>query len=192
MRGWLLKHHDLVNASRLIRMIKNEKETAVMGALIDSIVEMEPRSNLRYVAKYCRTAEKKEIMFDEIRASKTICRLNEEENLSIWRKWNLVSRDMESPDRIIAEKGIVLGQNNNLALRALFGPGMRAEVLNYLIENGEGNAHKIAKTICMSYEPVYSELKQCEKIGLVKYAVKGRACRLGKDVLRKTLGFLAE
>lgn len=175
MRGWLLKHQDLVNVNRLIRMVKEAKETAILGAIIDSVLEHTPRSSLRYVRKYCKRSREPRFVFEGIAESKTMRRLNEEENLPVWRAWGLISREMDSMEGGIAEKGFVLRNNHNLALRALFGSSIRAEILNYLVEHGEGNARQISLSVNQSYEPVYSELKLCEDVGLLEPAVHGRA-----------------
>ena len=189
MRGWLLKHHDLVNVNRLIRMVKEARMTAVLGAITDSVLEHAPRSSLRYVRKYCRPARPHEILFKEIAASKTMTRFNEEENLPVWKAWGLISREMDSMEGAIAEKAFVLGHNQNLALRALFGSGMRAEILGYLLEHGEGNARQVSLGVGQSYEPVYSELKSCEAVGLLKPEIHGRATvyHLRPDFLKRTL-----
>jgi hypothetical protein len=189
MRGWLGKHHDLVNVNRLIRMAKESEETAVLGAICDSVLEHAPRSSLRYVRKYCRRARPSEFVFEEIAASKTMRRLNEKENLPVWKAWGLISREMDDMEGAIAEKAFVLSHNQNLALRALFGPGMRAEILSYLLEHTEGNARQISMGVGQSYEPVYSELKLCEEVGLLKPVQAGRATvyHLRPEFLKKAL-----
>jgi hypothetical protein len=189
MRGWLLKHHDLVNVNRLIRMVRECKETAILGAIIDSVLECAPRSSLRYVRKYCRKALEHRFVFEAVEASRVMRRVNEEENLPVWKAWGLISREMESMEGAIAEKGFVLRHNRNLALRALFGSGMRAEILSYLLENKAGNAHQISRGVGQSYEPVYSELKLCENVGLLKPVPSGRATlyHLRSEFLERTL-----
>lgn len=189
MHGWLLKHHDLVNASRIIRMVKEAKATAVLGAICDSVLEYAPRSSLRYVRRYCQHVRRPEFVFEEIAGSKAMQTLNEKENLRVWKAWGLISREMEAMAGAIAEKGFVLGHNRNLAIRALFGTGVRAEILNYLVEHGEANARQISVGVGQSYEPVYSDLKSCEAIGLLKPEVQGRATvyHLKPDFLKRTL-----
>jgi len=189
MIGWLIKHHDLVNVNRLIRMVKEAKDTAVMGAVIDFLLEHAPRSSLRYVRKYCKRARKPEYVFEEIERSKVLRKVNEEENLPVWQAWNLISREMNVMEGGVAEKEFVLSRNGNLGLRALFGTGVRAEILSYLVEHGEGNARQISLGVDQSYEPVYSELKLCEDVGLLKPVIQGRAtvyC-LRPEFFQKTL-----
>jgi hypothetical protein len=189
MRGWLLKHHDLVNVARLIRMVKEEGDTAVLGAIIESVVETHPRSALASVTKYCRKAKKREFVFERIARSKTMAKFNLEENLPIWRKWNLISNEMGELGGAIAEKGYIFQYNSNMMLRALFSPGIRAEVLSYLVEYGEGNARQISMGVGQSYEPVYSELKLCENMGLLEPISCGRATvyHLKPEFLKKGL-----
>ena len=165
------------------------KRQAVLGAIIDSVLEHAPRASLRYVGKYCNRAHKPEFVFEAIKESKTMQRLNEDENLPVWKAWKLISREMETMEGAIAEKGFVLRHNRNLALRALFGSGMRAEILNYLLEHKEGNAHRISQGVGQSYEPVYSELKLCENVGLLEPVHLGRATvyHLRPDFLKRTL-----
>lgn len=175
MRAWLLKHHDLVNNSRLIRLLPQEKESAVLGAIIDSILSQIPRSTLRYVRKYCKKAKEPEFVFTRIANSKVQSILNREENLSIWKKWNLISREMGEMHGAIMEKSFVYAHNRNLALRALFGPTSKADVWAFLLENKSSNVHQMAKSIGISYEPVYSELMTYKSMGLVKEEKQGLA-----------------
>ena len=189
MHGWLLKHHDLVNASRLIRMAKDSKTTAVLGAVCDAVLEHAPRSSLYYVRKHCRRLKSPEFLFDEIASSRALQKINDEESLPVWKRWGLISREMDVMEGAIAGKAFVLSHNRNLALRALFGTGVRAEILNSLVEPGEANAHEIAVGIGQSYEPVYSELKFGESVGLFVSVVRGRArvYRVTPVFLRRTL-----
>jgi hypothetical protein len=168
MRGWMLRHYDLVNVNRLIRMAKEAEETAVLGAICDSVLEHAPRSSLRYVRKYCQRMKRPEFLFEEIAASKTMRRLNEEENLPVWKAWGLISREMEDMEGAIAGKAFVLG---------------------YLLEHAEGNARQISLGIGQSYEPVYSELKLCEEVGLLEPLKAGRATvyHLRPEFLKKAL-----
>lgn len=175
MRAWLLKHHDLVNNSRLIRLIKIEKETAVLGAVIDSILAKIPRSTLRYVRKYCKKAKKPEFVFKRIANSKIQSSLNREENLSIWKKWNLISREMGEMDGVIMDKSYVFAHNRNLALRAFFGPIVKADVFAFLLERKMSNAHQMAQALGLSYEPVYSELAMFKQMGFIEEEKHGLA-----------------
>ncbi len=168
MRGWLLKHHDLVNGTRLIRLVKSEKETAILGAIIDSVLEEESRSTLRYVKKYCRKAKTPEFVFNRIASSPVQSERNREENLTVWKRWNLISREMESSEGAIMEKPYVLKHNRNLALRALFGPILKADLLAYFLEYKQGNAHQVAQALGQSYEPVYHELQSFKEIGFME------------------------
>lgn len=175
MQAWLLKHHDLVNNSRLIRFIKIEKETAILGAIIDSVLAKIPRSTLRYVRKYCKKAKEPEFVFKRIANSKVQSTLNREENLPIWKKWNLISREMGEMDGVIMEKSYVYAHNRNLALRALFGPIAKADVFAFLLEHKQSNAHQMAQSLGLSYEPVYSELATFKEIGFIEEEKQGLA-----------------
>lgn len=175
MRAWLLKHHDLVNNSRLIRFIKTEKETAVLGAIIDSVLVKIPRSTLRYVRKYCKKALVPEFVFKRIANSQVQSTLNREENLPVWKKWNLISREMGDMNGVIMEKSYVYAHNRNLALRALFGPIVKADVFTFLLEHKASNAHQMAQLLGLSYEPVYSELATFKEMGFIEEDKQGLA-----------------
>lgn len=175
MRAWLLKHHDLVNNSRLIRLVKLEKETAVLGAMIDSVVLQIPRSTLRYVRKYCKKLQEPEFVFKRIAHSKVQSHLNQEENLPIWKRWNLISREIGEMEGVIMEKSFVYAHNRNLALRALFGPIVKADVFAFLLDHRMSNAHHMAHVLSLSYAPVYSELTTFKEMGLVEEEKHGLA-----------------
>ncbi|MBF0106486.1 MAG: hypothetical protein HQM16_14310 [Deltaproteobacteria bacterium] len=175
MRGWLLKHHDLVNCSRLIRLTKKSEHTAVLGAILESVINEIPRSGLQYVIKYCQRANVTEFVFHHVKDSKALSALNTKENLALWKKWNLISREMESMSGAIMDKSFIIKNNTNLAIRALFGPGLKAEILSFFLNHKEGNANKISQKICLSYEPVHSELDLFKKIGLINETKHGRS-----------------
>lgn len=178
MRGWLLYHHDLVNTQRLIRLIKEKikkgEATSVLGAILDSVVRDKPRSALKNTLKYCRKNTAHEFVFPRISQSKVLSELNEQENHPVWKNWNLVSREMEDAKGAIRSRPYILRRNKNLLLRALIGNGVRAEILNYFINRGKGNILEIAKTIGLSYEPVYSELQQFKDLNLIQEEPGGR------------------
>jgi hypothetical protein len=189
MLGWLMKHHDLVNGSILIRLVKKTPKTAVLGAIIDAVLAKQPRSSLKNVRKYCKPLTKAEFLFNRIGASPTLAKLNREQNLNLWKNWGLISREIDEMAGAIAEKAFVLKNNNNLAIRALFGAGIRAEILSYFMEHEQGNAYEIAKQIGLSYEPVYSELQFFQKIGLMIPSKIGKALvfQLRPNFIQKTL-----
>ncbi len=189
MRGWLLKHHDLVNGSRLIRLVKMEGDTAILGAVIDSVIEQAPYSTLRYVRKYCQKARKSEFVFRRIKDSPVQAEINRNGNLPVWRKWNLISREMDDLKGAIRNKSYVFHNNLNLSLRALFGSILRADLLNYFIEHSEGNAHEIANALEQSYQPVYSEIQSFREMGWMEEKRVGmaRVFHIKTPVRRKLL-----
>jgi predicted transcriptional regulator len=67
----------------------------------------------------------------------------------------------------------VLKNNINLALRALFGPNIRAEIIYCLLKNTNLAIKNIAKKIGYAYSPVYNEIEQLIKSGFVMQ-VKGQ------------------
>jgi|GEM_PF-5250260 len=160
VRCWLFKHHDLVNVHRLIKFVKDVKETAILGATIDALLERAPRSSLRHVRKHCVAGGESRIEFEA--------------------------------EEAVADKDVVLRQNRSLALRALFGNSIRSEVLNYLMDHGEGNAHAISLHINQTYQPVHLEMSRCEEIGLLDSMLRGqvRIYRLRRALLRKALRLL--
>lgn len=189
MRGWLCKHHELVNSARLICKIKSAAETAVLGAVLESVVLQSPRSNLKYVIKYCHRLQQPDFVFDSVRSSPVIATLNKKENLPLWKKWGLISREMDDMKGAIRDKKYVLKNNVRLALRALFGAGLKAEVLSFFLNHKSGNARQIALAIGLSYEPVHSELSFFKNIGLAEEKKKGhtRIFSLSPKYFERTL-----
>lgn len=177
MRGWLLRNHDLVNVQRLIRFIKQEKNkkepTSVLGAILNSVVNEVPRSALKNALKYCEKNKQPEFVFSRIGESKVLSQLNKEENHSVWKYWNLISREMDSEQSAIRRRSYILKRNKNLLLRAFLGKGVKAEILSYFLNCGKGNALEISKEVGFSYEPVYSELQQFKALHFIEEQ-KGR------------------
>lgn len=178
MRSWLLENYDLVNAQRLIRFIKeenkNRQQTAVLGAVLESVVKKYPRSSLKAAIKYCQKNKNKEFVFKRVASSQVLSKINEEENHPIWKKWNLVSREMSLMTGVLRKRKIILNNNKNLLLRAFFGIRTSTELLVYFLSGGSGNALEIVKDIGLSYEPVYSELQRFMDLKFIADERKGR------------------
>ena len=178
MRGWLLENYDLVNTQRLIRLIKEEKKknhsTAILGAVLTSIVEAHPRSSLKSILKYCQKSKKAVFVFPRIAKSEILAQLNKKENHPIWARWNLISREIGTVQGAIRKRSYILRRNQNLLLRAIFGSGIRAEILAFFLSCKKGNALHISNAVGLSYEPVYSELQQIQALHLIQDERKGR------------------
>lgn len=116
MIGWLLKHHELVNSHRLILLLKNSKASslAILGAICDIVLKENPRSIFLCVRNHCRPLKKKVFLFRNIKKSKVVSDLNKQESHSIWRKWNLISRELDTLQGAIMERSFVLSHNKNL------------------------------------------------------------------------------
>lgn len=175
MYHWLLKHHDLINSYRLIRFIKKTKKTAVMGALLDEAHRVLSTNHFMNWAKYCKKQSRKEFVFPLVEKSKILMELNCRENLPQWKRWGLICRDWDDMSDVIMEKEYVLDKNPGMRFRAIFGPGLRAEVFTFFTQHIVGNIHGISQTLMMDYKSVYNELIFFKSVGVVREIRTGKA-----------------
>jgi hypothetical protein len=87
--------------------------------------------------------------------------------LPVYKKWGLYCTLLEFYDDAKRTREWVLKNNINLALRALFGPNIRAEIIYCLLRNTNLAIKNISNKIGYAYSPVYNEIELMIKSGFV-------------------------
>jgi hypothetical protein len=87
--------------------------------------------------------------------------------LPVYKKWGLYCTLVQFYDDAKRTREWVLKNNQNLALRALFGPNIRAEIIYCLLYNENLAIKNISKHIGYAYGPVYNEIMVLIKNGFI-------------------------
>jgi hypothetical protein len=171
---WLTAFGDLVNIHRLWRMVPHD-QTHVAGAAMELAVDKGADKRLSLVAERCKPLAAPELLFTVMRSTRATEEYEREHGLPLFSRWGLLCSSVTVKDDALTLRSTVLKENPNLALRAIFGPGARADVLFALMGASRTYIQQIANTTGFSYQPVHAEVRQLERNGLVSCARLGTA-----------------
>jgi len=169
---WLRDYNDLINVKKLLRNL-DKADTAALGAALEIAIEHGATPNLHTVTKKCKPKDRPEVLFTGMDDVNTFIEQERENGLEVYKKWGFYCTLLEFYDDAKRTREWVLKNNINLALRALFGPNIRAEIIYCLLKNTNLAIKNIAKKIGYAYSPVYNEIEQLIKSGFVMQ-VKGQ------------------
>jgi hypothetical protein len=178
MAGWIAKHGDLINTALMHRHL-SQGNPAVLGLVFD-LIDSRPAAKLKKLLQYCSPNKKPEMLFHAAENSPTMKAEAIEKETAINKKWNLLFVSLRTKTDAVFDRKYVLKHNPNLARRALFGPGMRTEILNFLLSRGKAYPAEIAKHFGYRYHRVFEELKELVLEGAVMetHETKKRILRL--------------
>jgi predicted transcriptional regulator len=169
---WLRDYDDLINVKKLLRIL-DKTDTAILGAALDIAIEHGATPNLHTVTKKCMKKVDPELLFSGMNDVFTFVEQEMSNGLPIYKKWGLHCTLLEFYDDARRSREWVLKTNINLALRALFGPNLRAEIIYCILRNTNLAIKNIAQKIGYAYSPVYNEIEQLIKSGFIIH-VKGQ------------------
>jgi predicted transcriptional regulator len=163
---WVRDYNDLINVKRLLRIIE-KADTAVLGVVFDIAMEYGANPNLRTITKKCPRKALPEILFTGMEDVFTFIDQEKKHGLPVYKKWGFYCTLLEFYEDARRTREWVLQQNTNLALRALFGPNIRAEIIFCILKNTDLAIKNIARKIGYAYSPVYNEIENLVKSGFV-------------------------
>lgn len=163
---WLRDYNDLINIKRLLRIIY-KADTAILGAALDIAIENSGNHNLRTLINKCKKNEHPEVLFTGMEDVFTFVEQETNNGLPIYKKWGLYCTQIQFYEDAKRTREWVLKNNQILALRALYGPNMRAEIMYCLLVNSNFAIKNISKKIGYAYSPVYNEIELLIKNGFV-------------------------
>jgi hypothetical protein len=169
---WVRDYNDLINVKKLLRIL-DKADTAILGAVFDIAIEHGANPNLRTITKKCHRKVHPEVLFTGMEDVFTFIEQETKNSLPVYKKWGIYCTLLEFYEDARRTREWVLQHNTNLALRALFGPNIRAEIIYCLFKNTNLAIKNIAKKIGYAYSPVYNEIEQLIKSGFVMQ-VKGQ------------------
>ncbi len=155
---WMSSYIDLVNISRLARLLRDHGDPAALGALCDLACEKVADRKFLAIRRRCRPRKTREILFHKMAEMQVTRHGVKNGALPVFLKWGYYCNYVNRMEGAICSREEVLRRNQVLRLRALFGASSRADILNWLLDNKGAHARKMARELSLSYQPVYGEL----------------------------------
>jgi hypothetical protein len=165
MAGWLTKHGDLVNTSLMHKYI-SQGNSAVIGLVFD-LLDTKESVKLKSLMKYCNPNKEGEMLFHVAENSPTMKAEAINKETPINRKWNLYYVSLRIKTDSVFDRTTILKNNPNLARRALFGAGMRTEILNFLLNKGTSFPAEIANHFGYRYHRVTADIQDLIREGAI-------------------------
>lgn len=172
MAGWMQKHGDLINTSLMHKHICTG-DSAVLGLLFE-LLNSKESMKLKQLVKYCRQKQRAEMLFYTAENSPSMKAQAIENETELNQKWNLFYVSLRIKTDAVFDRKEVLKRNPNLARRALFGVGMRTEILNFLLRKGSSFPAEISKSLGYQYPKVIEDIQDLIRDGAVVDSIAGK------------------
>lgn len=174
MLTWIITYGDLINVSRMMHFLKTS-EKAVLGAILEIAVNNGADKKLIHIVQKCSPRDPADLLF--IRMKKYGFSYAQEltESKEEWSKWGYYSSETSFYfDAILGNRKFIFNHHKNLAIRAIFGPNLRAEILYFLYKNSEAYIKAVSNATGFAYFPVYNEIKELVRNGILNSVTYGR------------------
>jgi hypothetical protein len=173
--SWMVEFGDLINTSRLIQRV-GQADSAVLGALCTLALKHGADAKLKGLLAKCRVKSEPEVLFEAMAAMQTTARNERENAVPEFTRWGLHCSAYRIMEGGLQTRKRVLDGNRLLALRAVFGANIRADLLYWLAFHPKASIREAAAKTGFSYQPVYAELNRmvenkiadCETYGRVR------------------------
>lgn len=166
---WLAGHSELVNVRRLGK-VSGELEAlpaAIFGAMLDIARGASPSAErLRAAQRNCRPLPEPRALFDRTEANPVLRSFAKEGAMPAFEAWGLWQDELSLKFDGLRPIGWILEHCPELRLRALYGPGLDAEVMQVL-DRGSATIAAIAREVDASYSATYAAVARLEGRGSV-------------------------
>lgn len=173
MLTWVRDNADLIISQKLINML-NEADTSVLGAVLSIALQNGADKKLNTVIHHCKKRKKPEILFHTMKKKALLYSQEISETHKEWKKWGLFCSEISFFDDALFNREYILKKNKTLAIRALFGSNLRAEILFMLYKKSNSYIRAISRSTGFSYFPVQMEVKNLLRNGLLDSISYGR------------------
>ncbi|OGJ87011.1 MAG: hypothetical protein A2268_14955 [Candidatus Raymondbacteria bacterium RifOxyA12_full_50_37] len=167
---WLLtftrNYWDLINIKKVLRLL-DRADKPVLGAVFDIAMAHGATRNFRTITEKCGPYVKPQILFHKMGAFEGLRAQEIKNGLETYKKWGLYCTMMDFYEDAALRRREVLQKNPLLALRALLGSNIRAEILFFLEQQTGMAIQALARNIGYAYSAVYNEVLAMVKNGLV-------------------------
>ncbi len=166
---WIAQHSQLVNVRRLGKVANELEETpaAILGAMIEIAYETNSAvDRLKPAQRHCRPLREPRALFDRTQANPVLRRFAKEGALPAFKSWGLWQDELTLKFDALRPVSWILEHCPELRLRALYGPGLEAEVMQVL-DRGPATIAAIAREVDASYSATHAAVVRLEGRGSV-------------------------
>lgn len=166
---WIVQHSQLVNVRRLGKVASELEDTpaAILGAMIEIAHETNSAvERLTPVQRHCRPLREPRALFDRTQASPVLRRFAKEGALPAFKAWGLWQDELTLKFDALRPVSWILEHCPELRLRALYGPGLEAEVMQVLNRESATIA-AIAREVDASYSATHAAVARLEGRGSI-------------------------
>ncbi len=167
---WITQHSQLVDIRRLGK-VASELEavpSAIFGAMIEIASEASSAvERLRPVQRHCRPLRKPRALFDRTDANPVLRKFAKEETLPAFEAWGLWQDELTLKFDALRPVSWILEHCPELRLRALYGPGLEAEVM-HVLERGSATIAAIARKVDASYSATHAAVTRLQGRGSIE------------------------
>jgi hypothetical protein len=166
---WMAQHSQLVNVRRLGKVAAGLEElpAAILGAMLDIAQETNPAADrLRPAQRHCRPLREPRALFDRTETNPILRRFARESALPVFEAWGLWQDELTLKFDALHPVSWILEHCPELRLRALYGPGLEAEVMQVL-ERGPATIAAIAREVDASYSATHAAVARLEGRGSI-------------------------
>jgi len=173
MLTWVRDNADLINSQKLINIL-SDADTSVLGAMLSIALKNGADKKLRTIKNHCKKKSKPEILFAAMKKNPLLYEQEVSESCMEWKEWGLYCSEISFYNDAQFDREYILRNNKLLAIRALFGSNLRAEILYMLFKKSNLYIRMLSKTTGFSYFPVQMEVKNLLMNGMLNSASYGR------------------
>lgn len=182
---WLAQHSELVNVRRLGKVADELEElpAAILGAMLDVARETSPSADrLKSAQRHCRPLRKPRALFDRAEANPVLRRFAKDGAMPAFEAWGLWQDELSLKFDALRPIRWILEHCPELRLRALYGPGLEAEVIQVL-DRGPATIAAVAREVDASYSATHAAVTRLQGRGSV-VSLDGHGVELSKPVRR--------
>lgn len=182
---WLAQHSELVNVRRLSRVAGELQElpAAILGAMIDIAREESPAADrLKSAQHHCRPLREPRALFDRTQGNPVLRSFAKEGAMPVFKAWGLWQDELSLKFDALHPISWILEHCPELRLRALYGAGLEAEVVQVL-ERGPSTIAGIAREVDASYSATHAAVTRLVGRGSV-VSLDGQGVELSAPVQR--------
>ncbi|MCL2688812.1 MAG: hypothetical protein FWE57_03050 [Chitinispirillia bacterium] len=174
MLTWIRNYHDLINIQKLLHYI-DDADLPVLGAAVEIAAQKAnalPR--FKSVLKRCRPYESAQVLFKDVDDFGDFEKNQKEFGKKEYLKWGLYCTMIEFYDDAMYNRHYVLMNNPLLAIRALIGPNIRAEILFELEQRSRLSITALKEHVGYAYSAVYTEVMNLTRNGYLANETNGK------------------
>jgi hypothetical protein len=189
---WLAQHSELVDVRRLgkVAIALEELPSAILGAMIEIARETSTSADrLKSAQRHCRPLQKPRALFDRTDSNPVLRRFAKEGSLPAFEAWGLWQDELSLKFDALHPIGWILEHCPELRLRALYGPGLEAEVVQAL-ERGPATIAAMARELDASYSATHAAVTRLAGRGSV-VSMEGHGVELNPPIQRWIDGYPA-